>query len=229
MLKDQIKEITSSKLNIFLVSISLLPKLTGWTEFFIKFGENIKYVFVILIIMFFLLAIHVYMKYAGRKQKKDSDNSVNEYKLSLNDNSYHINFGRILRSFILLMFVFSISFIYFLKDAPVYYVKVSGNLDAKEAITKRDELSVKFFKHNKNEFIPTIRRRSAKNQNKNYFLSINGAFLDKEKAKNQFQEIKKLLGNKSSILLYESKNAHITRKIEYLIANFIPYRILILF
>jgi len=190
MLKDQIKEITSSKLNIFLVSISLLPKLTGWTEFFIKFGENIKYVFVILIIMFFLLAIHVYMKYAGRKQKKDSDNSVNEYKLS---------------------------------------VKVSGNLDAKEAITKRDELSVKFFKHNKNEFIPTIRRRSAKNQNKNYFLSINGAFLDKEKAKNQFQEIKKLLGNKSSILLYESKNAHITRKIEYLIANFIPYRILILF
>ena len=229
MLKEQIKEITSSKLNIFLVSISLLPKLTGWTDFFIKFGENIKYVFAILIIMFFLLAIHVYMKYAGGKQKKDTDNSVNEYKLSLSDKNNKFKFGRILRSFIFLMFVFSISFIYFLKDAPVYYVKVSGNLNAQEAITKRDELSIKFSENNKIEFIPTIRRRSAKNQNKNYFLSINGAFLDKEKAKFQFQVVKKILGKKNRIVLYESKNAHITRKIEYLVAHFIPYRIISLF
>jgi hypothetical protein len=226
MIKEQIKEITSSKWNIFIVSISLLPKLTGWTEFFIKFGENIKYVIIIIIIMLLLLAIHQYMKFAGKKQKEDSDNSVNDSNLSLIKKNNKFKFARILTSLIFLIVVFSISFLYFLKDAPVYYLKVSGNLNIQEAITKRNELSNKFNEHDKKDLVPTIRRRSVKNQNKNYFLSINGAYLDKERANIHMKEVKKVLGNKTNIVIITNTTAHITRKLEYLIAHFVPYRVL---
>ncbi len=73
-------------------------------------------------------------------------------------------------------------------------------------------------------YVPTVRRKSTKNKSKNYFVSVNGAFLDKEKANRQIGEVKSILGKSYPVTLIESKNADLTRKIEYLVAHFIPYK-----
>lgn len=231
MIQHQVKSIVTSKWNIFIFSVSMMPTLAGWKDFFIKYGENLDIIFLAVFTMIILFVVYQYQK---RKEYKANlisksntiDNQATENTLKPKKG---LNYIKIIAGLSFMLFAFSLSFIYFLKDAPVYYVKVSGNLSSQEALAKKLKIKDEFIKNGRDEFVPTIRRRSSRNQKNNYFLSINGAFLDKNKAEFQLKEINKLIGNKNRTILFESKNAHITRKIEYLVAHFIPYKLLTLF
>ena len=231
MIQHQVKSIVTSKWNIFIFSISMMPTLAGWKDFFIKYGENLDIIFLAVFTMIILFGVYQYQKKREQKENlinesKAIDNQVTEKIITLKKG---LNYVKILAGLSFMLFAFTLSFLYFLKDAPVYYVKVSGNLNSQEAVAKKQEIRNQFLENGRDEFVPTIRRRSIRNQKNNYFLSINGAFLDKGKAELQMVQIKQLLKKNGSINLIESKNAHITRKIEYLIAHFIPYKILAIF
>jgi hypothetical protein len=209
----------------------MMPTLAGWKDFFIKYGENLDIIFLAVFTMIILFGVYQYQKKREQKENlinesKAIDNQVTEKIITLKKG---LNYVKILAGLSFMLFAFTLSFLYFLKDAPVYYVKVSGNLNSQEAVAKKQEIRNQFLENGRDEFVPTIRRRSIRNQKNNYFLSINGAFLDKGKAELQMVQIKQLLKKNGSINLIESKNAHITRKIEYLIAHFIPYKILAIF
>jgi hypothetical protein len=231
MIQHQVKSIVTSKWNIFIFSVSMMPTLAGWKDFFIKYGENLDIIFLAVFTMIILFGVYQYQKKREQKENlinesKAIDNQVPEKVIA---SKKGLNYIKILAGLSFMLFAFTLSFLYFLKDAPVYYVKVSGNLNSQEAVAKKQEIRNQFLENERDEFVPTIRRRSIRNQKNNYFLSINGAFLDKGKAELQMDQIKQLLKNNGSINLIESKNAHITRKIEYLIAHFIPYKILAIF
>lgn len=243
MVQEQLKGVLTSKVNIFFFCLSLMPQLAGWKDFFIKYGENLDIIFLALISMLVLFGIYQYNQCRDKRKKSDTflalkenikelneetSNDSSEFKKQENRNS-GLNYKKILVGISIMLFVFSLSFIFFLKDAPVYYVKVSENLNSTEAVARKQVLRENFLENGRNEFVPTIRRRSIRDQKNNYFLSINGAFLDKRKAEIQLEEIRNILKDNRSIKLIESKNAHITRKIEYLVAHFVPYRILALF
>jgi len=231
MIQEKIKGIVTSKSNIFSFCIALMPQLVGWKDFFIKIGENLDVVFLVFLSMIVLICIHQFNKIRDKKKiSKITVDPAGAIPLIPEKNStLKFSYSKIIVGISIMLFILSISFLFFLKGATVYYVKISGNLNSTEALAKKQMLKENFIKSGREDFVPTIRRRSIRSQKNNYFLSINGAFLDKRKAEIQMEEIKKILKNKSSIQLSESKNTNITRKIEYLVAHFVPYRILAMF
>ena len=231
MLQDQVKSVVTSKLNIFIFSISMIPHIAGWKDFFIKYGENMD---VLILSFFVMIALFFIYVFRNRKESKKAVDDL-EIKSSLNFKSNDIKFKginllpKLLSSMLILIIVITVSFLFFLKDATVYYIKVSDNLNINEAIAQKNKVRSIFVLNGNEQYIPTIRRRSIRSQPKNYFLSINGAFLDKNKAEIQFEKIKILLSKNKNIRIVPNSTTHISRKIEYLIAHVIPYKILYLF
>ena len=225
MLQEQVKNIITSKLNILIFSVSMIPHLAGWKEFFIKYGENMDVIFLSIFVMVLLFSFYVYRSIKESKKigntQKEVDSIIDTSKK--NSNNFFI---KALTSLLILIVVVSLSFLYFLKNATVYYIRVSENLSINEAISQRNRIRAAFVLTGNEQYFPTIRRRSARPQSKNYFLSINGAFLDKKKAEVQFQIIKNLLKGNKRITIVPNTTAHFARKIEYLVAHFIPYKIL---
>ena len=225
MLQEHVKNIITSKLNILIFSVSMIPHLAGWKEFFIKYGENMDVIFLSIFVMVLLFSFYVYRSI---KANKKISNAKKEIDIIIDTSKKNSNklFIKTFTSLLILIIVVSLSFLYFLKNATVYYIRVSENLSMNEVVSQRNKIRAIFVLSGNEQYFPTIRRRSARNQSKNYFLSINGAFLDKKKAELQFRNIKNLLKGNNSITIIPNTTAHFTRKIEYLVAHFIPYKIL---
>jgi len=225
MLQEHVKNIITSKLNILIFSVSMIPHLAGWKEFFIKYGENMDVIFLSIFVMVLLFSFYVYKSIKANKKISNAQKEIDIIIDTSKKNSNKL-FIKTFTSLLILIIVISLSFLYFLKNATVYYIRVSENLSMNEVVSQRNKLRATFILSGNEQYFPTIRRRSARTQSKNYFLSINGAFLDKKKAELQFRNIKNLLKGNNSITIIPNTTAHFTRKIEYLVAHFIPYKIL---
>lgn len=225
MLQEHVKNIITSKLNILIFSVSMIPHLAGWKEFFIKYGENMDVIFLSIFVMVLLFSFYVYRSIKANKKISNAQKEIDIIIDTSKKNSNKL-FIKTFTSLLILIIVVSLSFLYFLKNATVYYIRVSENLSMNEVVSQRNKIRAIFVLSGNEQYFPTIRRRSARNQSKNYFLSINGAFLDKKKAELQFRNIKNLLKGNNSITIIPNTTAHFTRKIEYLVAHFIPYKIL---
>ena len=225
MIQEHVKNLITSKLNILIFSVSMIPHLAGWKEFFIKYGENMDVIFLSIFVMLLLFSFYVYRSVKANKKISNAQKEIDIIIDTPKKNSNKL-FIKTFTSLLILIIVISLSFLYFLKNATVYYIRVSENLSMNEVVSQRNKIRAIFVLSGNEQYFPTIRRRSARNQSKNYFLSINGAFLDKKKAELQFRNIKNLLKGNNSITIIPNTTAHFTRKIEYLVAHFIPSKIL---
>lgn len=219
------QHILSSNWRIITFSLGLVPFLSGWREvLFIHFGENLVLFLIALVVMLILFIYSkIFIKPSVSKERETIELNK-ENLVHTSSNNKRNTLSKIFGTLFAFLLIITILFFYFLKDATVYYIKVSGNISSKEAYEVKGNLQEKFQKNNKDYFIPTVRRKSTKSKNNNYFVSINGAFLDKEKANKEISEVKNILGKTYPVVLIESKNADLTRKIEYLVAHFIPYK-----
>jgi hypothetical protein len=232
---DKFKE---NRLTLITTGFSVFTFLKDVEDVITHFFESLKYFFIAFFIMGFVL-IYNFFKYNKTKQinniNKD-DNKVYKKNIfnSYNDKVEKVpkknNFNLLNKLWIKIAIIFCTAFIVigllsisYVKNYPIYYVKVKDFKNKKDAIEYMYKLNNqltanKEFKIRARCLIKSI--NANKYPNGNYMIALNGGYLSKEKAEIKLNKAKVILGNEINLTIpVPSKNISIRKKINYLLEN----------
>jgi hypothetical protein len=232
---DKFKE---NKLTLITTGFSVFTFLKDVEDVITHFFESLKYFFIAFFIMGFVL-IYNFFKYNKTKQinniNKDDNkvykkNIFNSYNDKLEKVPKKNNFNLLNKLWIKIAIIFCTGFIVigllsisYVKNYPIYYVKVKDFKNEKDAIEYMYKLNNqltanKEFKIRARCLIKSI--NVDKYPNGNYMIALNGGHISKEKALVVAQRAKQILGPKINLTVPNpSRNISVKKKIIYLMEN----------
>jgi hypothetical protein len=202
-----------NRLSVFTIGFSTVTFLKDVEEMITHFLDNIKYVFGAFSLISLIFIIDFFYK---RFKPTNSLSFKNQFQL----NKTILKTGGL---FCLFVFTFSILTFVYVKNHPIYYVKLAIYKNSSKAVVFKDSINNLFNKNQEKNLQARILTRSF-NVNKykdgNYIVVLNGGFISEQKAIKTSLLAKNYLGN--SINPEVSKptiNISVLKKIKYLINN----------
>ncbi len=208
-----------NKLTIFTAGFSVFTFLKDIEEVITHFFESLKYI----LFTFIILSIFLFYNFFKNNKINNNTGNLSEFK-NLSKLNFISNFWIKISIFFCTSFVIIgfMSFL-FLKNYPIYYVKVKDFKNEKNAIEYMGYLNKKFIDNNEYKIRARCLIKSNipnKYPNGNYMITLNGGYLSKEKAEIKMKKAKKILGEEIKLTIPNpSKNISTRKKINYLLEN----------
>jgi hypothetical protein len=236
-----LKSIYSSKISVVTTSFSFLLLLLDFKSVVSNIGENLYTILISFI--FFVVLFTLYLINSNKNSQKnvqENNNLSDTTNLNANlikskhnaDNEYvkaNLSSAKIsIVNYLAPKFIFSIIIafsililisLFSIRNMPIYYVVIKKDLNFNKAMVLQKEFNSKMSLIS-NDFKCTILRQSIRNDK--FLLSINGGYLDKDKASNVCSQINKFKSLKFTTRVSNPNySTHFIKKIKYINQHFL--------
>ena len=224
---DILGDLKKNKFTFLTAGFSVFTFLRDVEDVITHFFQNLKY----LLIAFGFLSILLFYNFLKQRNKDvnencESKNDITKTKsiaTQSNRSVFNTLSLKLAVLFCTAFLVFGVLSVYFIKNYPIYYVKVQVFKSEKEAIAFMNAINESFSKHSEYKIRARCLTRSSnptKFQDGNYLVSLNGGYLSKEKANKSIDRAKLVLDDHFNLYVTKpTRNISVIKKITYLMEN----------
>jgi hypothetical protein len=218
-MKNKIKAICLSKINILSVSFSIFLFLKDIKEVITGFASHLILIGLSTIVLIGLLFINLFLTRSKEKNIESNSSSYDE-KINQKENIFQPNtslkssktiFAKIIFATILFFSLMTIGSLYYVKNMGVYYVVLENNLTEKEAIDLMESTN------NSSDFSSNgLSSRILELPNDKYELILRSGYISETKADSDLEKVKSLKLEFKPYKVGPQKVANYFKKIKYL-------------
>ena len=214
-----------NKLTFLTAGFSVFTFLRDIEDMITHFFSNLKYLG---IAFGFLLIVLIYnslrSKTIIKDEYKETENFIADFQNVKEKNNLIKKISlKIAIVFCTAFFIFGLLSLSYIKNYPIYYLKVETFKNKKEALLVMNEINISLKNNSENNIKARCLTRST-NINKysdgNYMVTLNGGFLSRETALERLNKANIILNNKYNITVTNpTRNISVKKKIIYLMEN----------
>jgi hypothetical protein len=222
---DVLGNFQKNKLTFITAGFSVFTFLRDIEDMITHFFSNLKY---LLIAFGFLLIVLIYNSLRRKTMFKDSykeseDSPPVFQHINGRSNSIKKISFKIAIVFCTAFFIFGLLSLSYVKNYPIYYIKVKTFKSEAEAVDFMNKINISFNKNSENNIKARCLKRST-NPNKyldgNYMVTLNGGYLSKNAALKKLNKANIILNNKYNLTVTNpTRNISVKKKIMYLMEN----------
>ena len=222
---DVLGNFQKNKLTFITAGFSVFTFLRDIEDMITHFFSNLKY---LLIAFGFLLIVLIYNSLKGKTKVNDINNESEDsppvfQHIKGRSNSIKKISLKIALVFCTAFFIFGLLSLSYVKNYPIYYIKVKAFKSETEAIGFMNKINNSFSENSESNFKARCLTRST-NPNKyldgNYMVTLNGGYLSKNAALKRLNKANIILNNKYKLTVTNpTRNISVKKKIMYLMEN----------
>jgi hypothetical protein len=214
-----------NKFTFLTAGFSVFTFLRDVEDVITHFFQNLKY----LLIAFGFLSILLFYNFLKQRNQDINENCESKKVITKsiatqnNRSIFNTLSLKLAVLFCTAFLVFGVLSAYFIKNYPIYYVKVQVFKSEKEAIALMNKINESFTKHSEYKLRARCLTRSSnptRFTDGNYMVSLNGGYLSEEKANKSIDRAKLVLDDQFNLYVTKpTRNISVIKKITYLMEN----------
>lgn len=222
---DLLGNFQKNKLTFLTAGFSVFTFLRDIEDVITHFFENLKYLFIAFGLLLILLIYNFLKGNAASKEKTTETKTFsNQSNPKITDKNLFNKISlKIAIVFCTAFFIFGLLSLSYIKNYPIYYIKVKAFKTESEAIDFMYKINNSFTEHSENNIKARCLTRST-NPNKysdgNYMVTLNGGYLSKTAANKKLIKARLILDDKINLTVTNpTRNISVIKKIKYLMEN----------